>query len=399
MTSGPDEFSHRDRCAIVGIGATDFSKDSGRSPLTLAAEASLAALRDCGLSTQDVDGIVRCDYDSVTPHALAAALGMKTLNYWGDSGPGGVGPCMMLGLAIGAIMSGQATKVLVIRSLNGRSGTRLGTGSRRITGSRVGGNGTYDELYLPYGLVAAGQVFAMLAQRHMIDFGTTREQLGAVALTCRENANRTRHAQLRDRSLTLDEYFSARTIASPLGLFDYCLETDGACAIVVTSAARANDCPKHPVLVRAVAGATAPDRRPGVMFPLTTRDDITDMPVRHAAELLWKRAGLGPSDVDVGHIYDCFTISVLLQLEAFGFCKRGESGAFAASGAIRHDGSLPINPCGGHMSGGYIHGMNHFIEAVKQLRGEADLQIDGAEVALVTGAPQPLGSGVVLRRA
>ncbi|HSV80230.1 MAG TPA: lipid-transfer protein [Ramlibacter sp.] len=393
-----EHLSHRDRCAIAGIGSTEFSRNSGRSPLTLASEAALAALADAGLSVADVDGIVRCDVDTVTTNALAGALGVKQLNYWADTGPGGVAPCMMIGLAVGAVLSGQAKTVVAFRSLNGRSGMRLGSGGQRMRAARMGGNGSYDEFYIPYGLLAAGQVFAMMAQRHMIEYGTTAEQLGAVALTCREHANQTPHAQMHDRPLTMGQYLGSRMISSPLRLNDYCLESDGACAVIVTSAPRARDCRKPAVLIRAVAGGAPPDPRPGMMFPVLTRDDITDIGGRAAAESLWRRAGVGPADIDVAHVYDCFTISVILQLEAFGFCQRGEGGPFAASGAIGRHGSLPINTAGGHMSEGYVHGMNHIVEAVRQLRGEAAMQIPGAELSLVTGGPLPLGSSIVLRR-
>lgn len=392
-------FAGRDKCAVVGVGATEFSRDSGRSTLTLACEASLAALADAGLTVKDVDGIVRCEQDTVMPWSLAAALGISELSYWGDTGPGGVAPCMMMGLAIGAILSGQANTVLAFRSLNGRSEARLGAGVPGMGAQTVGGYGSNDEFYLPYGLISAGNTFALMTRRHMHEYGTRAEHLGAVALACREAASHSPGSQMGKRPMTMDDYMSSRMISSPLRLYDYCVESDGACAVVITRAERARDLPRHPVLIRAVAGGAPPDARTGMMFPVVTREDITDLGGRRAAETLWKRAGVGPGDIDVAQIYDCFTISVLLQLEAFGFCKRGESGPFAASGAIRRDGSLPINTAGGHLSGGYVHGMNHIVEAVRQLRGEADMQIPGAELSLCTGGPLPVGSSVVFRRA
>jgi len=204
---------------------------------------------------------------------------------------------------------------------------------------------------------------------------------------------------MRDRPLTMDEYLNSRMISDPLHVNDYCLESDGACAVVITSAERAKDLPKTPVLIRAVAGGAPPDRRPGEMFPVVTRKDMTDLGGRRAGETLWKRAGVGPHEMDTAQLYDCFTISVILQLEAYGFCAKGEGGPFAASGAIRQGGSLPINTGGGHLSEGYVHGMNHIVQAVRQLRGEADMQVPGAELSLVTGGPLPVGSSVVFRRA
>lgn len=399
MLDDETAFLGRDKCAVAGIGQTAFARDSGRSVLSLATEAALKALEDAGLTVDDVDGIVRADVDTVTPYSLAAALGVNNLSYWGDTGPGGVAPCMMMGLAIGAILSGQAKTVIAFRSLNGRSEARLGGSGQRVGAETVGGFGTYDEYYLPYGLLSAGQTFALMAQRHMLEYGTTAEQLGAVALACREHANLTPHAQMQSKPMTMDEYLSARMISTPLRLFDFCLESDGACAVVITSAERARDLRKPPVLISGVAGGAPPDRRAGMMFPVVTRQDMTDLGGRRAGETLWKRAGMGPSEIDIAQLYDCFTISVILQLEAYGFCAKGEGGPFAASGAIRRDGSLPINTGGGHLSEGYVHGMNHIVQAVRQLRGEADMQIAGAETCLVTGGPLPVGSSVVFRKA
>jgi acetyl-CoA acetyltransferase len=392
-------FAGRDKAAVVGIGQTEFSRDSGRSVLSLASEASLKAIADAGLTVDDIDGIVRCEQDTVRPYSLAAALGAKNLAYWADTGPGGVAPCMMMGLAMGAVMTGQAKAVLAFRSLNGRSETRLGAGGDRMASQVVGGFGTYDEFYLPYGLQTAGQTFALMARRHMLEYGTTAEQLGAVAMTCREHAQQTPHAQMRDRAMTMDDYLASRMISTPLRLYDYCLESDGACAVVITSAERAKDLKKPPVLIRAVAGGAPNDLRPGMMFPVVTREDITELGGRKAGEELWRRAGVGPKDMDIAQIYDCFTISVILQLEAYGFVGKGEGGPYAASGALKRGGELPINTGGGHLSEGYVHGMNHIVQAVRQLRGEADMQVDGAELCLCTGGPLPVGSSVVLRKA
>ncbi len=399
MIDDETAFAGRDKTAVVGVGQTAFTRDSGRSVLSLATEASLAALADAGLTVDDVDGIVRCEQDTVTPYTLGAALGVNNLSFWGDTGPGGVAPCMMMGIAMGAVMSGQAKTVLAFRSLNGRSEARLGAAARTAGKEVVGGFGAYDEFFQPYGLLTAGQTFALMARRHMLEYGTTPEQMGAVAMACREHAGLTPHAQMQSKSMTMDDYLASRMISTPLRLYDFCLESDGACAVVITSAERAKDLPKPPVLIRAVAGGAPPDRRPGMMFPVVTRNDMTDLGGRRAAETLWKRAGVGPQEMDIAQLYDCFTISVILQLEAYGFCAKGEGGPFAASGAIRRGGALPINTGGGHLSEGYVHGMNHVVQAVRQLRGEADMQVPGAELSLVTGGPLPVGSSVVFRRA
>ncbi len=391
------ETSHRDRCAIAGIGATDFSRASGRSDLTLAVQAARAALDDAGLDAADVDGIVRSDMDTVRPNDLAQALGIPELTFWAETGPGGTAPPAMIGLAIGAILSGQATTVLCFRELNGRSGRRFGKASG-VDGP-VGGAGTYDEFFAPYGLVTPGHIFALMAQRHAYEFGTRPEQLGHVALACRARANANPAAQMYERPLTMDDYLAARTIAEPLRLYDFCLETDGAAAVIVTSTERARDLRRPPALIRAVAQASIPDPQPGVQFPVLMRESITSLPGQAVARTLFRRAGLGPEDIDVAQLYDCFTITVLLQLEDWGFCKKGEGGPFAASGAIDIDGTLPINTGGGHLSEGYIHGMNHVLEGVRQIRGESTSQVPDAAHCLITATPLPPGSALILGRA
>jgi acetyl-CoA acetyltransferase len=391
------EFHHRDRCAIVGIGETDYSRRSGRSDLTLATQAALAAIEDAGLAPTDVDGIVRCDMDTVRHNDLADALGIEELTYWSEVGPGGVAPCAQVGQAVGAILSGQATTVLVFRELNGRSGRRYGQSNEGAV--RAGGAGSYDEFFAPYGLLTPGQIFAVMAQRHMLEYGTTDKQLGQIALTCRERANANPHAQMHDRPLTMDDYLSARMISRPLRLYDFCLETDGACAVVVTSTDRARDLRRKPVLIRAVAQNSIPHPQLGIQFPVLMRDCITELPAAAVAKTLYTRAGLGPQDVDVAQIYDCFTITVLLQLEDWGFCAKGEGGPFVASGEIDLGGSVPINTGGGHLSEGYIHGMNHIVEGVRQIRGESTSQVPGAEVCLVTSTPLPPGSALMLTAA
>lgn len=393
------EHHHRDRCAIVGIGSTEYSRDSGRSDLSLATQAALEACADAGVATEEIDGIVRCDMDLVSHTDLIESLGLADLAYWGEVGPGGTAPCAMIGQAVGAILSGQATTVLAFRSLNGRSGARFGLARNQVAGAPAGGGGTYDEYFHPYGLLTPGQIFALIAQRHMIRYGTADTDLAQIALACRARANANPGAQMRDRKLTMDDYLDARMISEPLRLFDFCLETDGACAVIVTSVERARDLRQPPVLIRAVAQGSVAHPQPGIQFPVLLRDDITTLPAQAVANRLYQRAGVGPADIDVAQLYDCFTITVLLQLEDFGFCAKGEGGRFAASGAIDIDGSLPINTGGGHLSEGYIHGMNHIVEGVKQMRGQSSSQVPGAEVCLVTSTPLPPGSALILRTA
>jgi acetyl-CoA acetyltransferase len=390
------ERTHRDLCAIAGIGVSEFSKDSKCSELSLATRASLAAINDAGLRASDIDGVLRSDYDTVAHNDLADVLGMANITYWGQSGPGGIAPCSLIGQAVGAIVSGQATAVLVFRSLNGRSGQRYGRASASRQAEVLGGQGTYDEFFTPFGLMTPAQMFALMQQRHMSLYGTTAEEIGAIAIACRRRANANPAAQMHAKPLSMPDYLSARMISRPLCLFDCCLETDGAAAVVVTTTERARDLVHPPAVIRAVAHSSGPRIQPGQMFPALLRDSITSQPARYTAQRLYEMAGLGANDVDVAQLYDCFTITVLMELEDFGFCAAGEGGRFAASGAIELGGSVPINTGGGHLSEGYIHGMNHIVEGVRQIRGTSTSHVDGAEVCLVTSAPPPASSAMML---
>jgi len=384
----------RDACAVAGIGTTAFSKDSGVSVTALAVEAAANALADAGLTAADVDGIVRNDMDLVSCAALADGLGVPNLTYWGEAGPGGSGPCAMVAQAVAAIMSGQATTVVVFRSLNGRSGRRFGLSP--VTTPEVGGQESMEEFFGPYGLLSSGQYFALVAERYMTQTGLTSEQLAEIALVARRRANANPAAQMHDRTMTLDDYLNSRMLSSPLRLFDYCLETDGAAAVVVTTAERARDLAQPPALIRSAAMSTCPRPQPGIMYPTLMREDVTVLPSRVCQETLYSRAGLGPADVDVAQIYDCYSITALVQIEDYGFCKRGDTGDFLADGQIDLGGSIPINTSGGHMSEGYIHGMNHVVEGVRQIRGTSTSQVPGAQVSLVTSAPPPAASALIL---
>jgi acetyl-CoA acetyltransferase len=383
-----------DLCAIAGIGTTTYSKASGVSPAALAAEAAIAAARDAGLPVTDIDGIVRSDYDEVSAAALADTLGIDDLGYWGQVGAGGAAPAAMVGQAVAAIRSGLASNVLVFRALNGRSGRRLGKGVP--TTAAVGGGSSYLELFAPYGMTSPGQFFAMVARRHMAEYGLTPDTLAEIALTCRRRANANPAAQMYERELDRDGYFASRMIADPLRVFDFCLETDGAAAVLVTSAERARDLAQKPALIRSVAQATTPRLGPGQMYPVLMSDSLTDLSSARVAKRLYERAGLGAADVDVAQLYDCFTITVFLQLADYGFCKPGDAAAFVADGALEFGGSLPINTAGGQLSEAYIHGMNHVVEGVRQIRGTSTSQVPGAEVSLVTSAPPPGGSALLL---
>jgi len=371
---------------ITGVGRTDYTRKSGRSILELAAEASLAALADAGLTPEDVGGIVTFhDNDTVQPYEVASALGTGPLAWSQSIVGGGSEMCAAIGAAADVVASGRADHVIMYRALNGASGKRMGSfGASAVD--------DYRQFMAPYGYASPVQVAAMAARRHMATYGTTREQLGAIAVTQRENALLNPRAFMKDKPLTLDAYLASRPISEPLHLLDCCLENDGAVAIVISREPTGS---QPAVTISSWAYGAGPHST----VPYEKYPDITAMFPVYLRDELYGRAGIGASDIDVACIYDAFTYSALSQLEDFGFCEKGEGGPFAASGAIARDGQVALNPGGGLLSEGYIHGMNNVAEAVDQLRGiTGDRQVADAEVALVSGYSFTRGSAMILTK-
>ncbi|TMR15036.1 acetyl-CoA acetyltransferase [Nonomuraea turkmeniaca] len=381
-----------DRTAIAGVGYTPFTKNSGVSTLTLACRAVLAALEDAGLTADDVDGLATHRVgDSAPPTLVAPALGLTDLAWHLDQFGGGSVSHAVVGQAALAVAAGVAEAVVCYRAINARSEFRMGGTGRGVPLSPE------VQYQAPYGYVAPPQQYAMYARAHMLKYGTKAEHFGQLAVTQRANAAKNPRALMRT-PITLDDYLASRWIAEPFRLLDCCLETDGACAVVVTTAERARSLRRPPVLISAAAWG-------GGTSHLSSVAAAADPTVTAAAALaprLYAQAGLGPGDIDVAEIYDCFTYSVIVQLEDYGFCAKGEGGPYVASGATSLDGPLPVNTHGGFLSEGYVHGVNHVAEAVSQLRGDAgDRQVPGAEVALSTAQPGyilPATSALILRR-
>jgi acetyl-CoA acetyltransferase len=380
----------RERVAIAGVGATEYSKDSGVSTLTLALRAIRTALDDAGLDHADVDGVA-CHRvgDSVQAVLVAQSLGVQDLRYHLDLFGGGSASHQVAASAAMAITTGMADCVVCWRALNARSGRRMG-------GTGQDAPDTLEFQYqAPYGYATPPQQFAMVARAYMDAFGVTAEDLGRVAIAQRANAVRNERALMRSR-ITMDDYLESRWIVEPFRLYDCCLETDAAVAVVLTSAERARDLRRPVVLVSGAAFGA------GHTLFSNHRGDLTRSAAADLAPRLFVAAGVGPGDVDVAELYDAFTPLVLQQLEDYGFCAKGEAAALVADGATALDGRLPVNTHGGHLSEGYVHGLNHLVEAVAQLRGTAgSRQVAGAEVALSTGQPGYVAgstSAVILRR-
>ncbi|HXX90814.1 MAG TPA: hypothetical protein VEI83_11400 [Acidimicrobiales bacterium] len=403
------------RACIVGVGETRYARWGGiddASEYSLAIEAILAALSDAGIDVSAVDGLCSFAGDRNESTFVAADLGIDELRYTTMSWlPGGGGASAAVTDAAMAVEAGQADVVVVYRSLCQGQFRRFGRGpgnERRARPTRLPGvrrsKGLIDThlaFTLPFGVFGPPIAYAMVMQRHMHRYGTTAEHMGHVAVTTRAHAARNPRAVMGSRPMTMDDYLASRMVAEPFRLFDCCLENDGACAVVVTSEEQAADLRQRAVAVLAGAQGTVRGYGHGQFCNVNMDDDdYTSAGARTVAARLWGRAGIGPHDVDVAQVYDHFTGLVLLSLEDFGFCGRGEGGPFAASGALAWpDGSVPTNTHGGSLSEAYIHGLNHVVEGVRQLRGQSTCQVEGAETCLVTSAAGVPTSALVLGRA
>jgi acetyl-CoA acetyltransferase len=379
--------------AIAGIGATEFSKDSGRSELRLAVEAVRAALADAWLTPADVDGLVTFTMDSNAEVAVARELGIAELTFFSQIGYGGGAACATVHQAAMAVATGAADVVVCYRALNERSGRRFGRVQAGLTSASTT-SGIDAGWHYPMGLATPAAMVAMTARRYMHETGATSEDFGRVAVADRRHAATNPHAWFHGRPITLSEHQESRWIAEPLRLLDCCQESDGAVAIVVTGLDRARDLPHPPAVIRAAAQGAGPGQ-----FTMTSyyRPDMAALPeMGVVARQLWERSGTGPQDIRTAVLYDHFTPYVLMQLEELGFCGRGEARHFIADGALELGGRLPLNPHGGQLGEAYIHGMNGIAEAVRQVRGTAVNQVPGDGPVLVTAGTGVPTSGLVL---
>jgi acetyl-CoA acetyltransferase len=377
------------RTAIVGVGYSPLSRNSGVSVLNLAVTACRAAVEDAGLTPADVDGIVTYSLlnDSVYAQAVAAGLGGPELRFAVDLSLGGQAPCHAVALAAMAVETGMARNVLVFRALNGRSGKRIGSTSYESLTS---------QFRYPIGFTAYPQYIAMWARRFMIETGTTYADLGTVVSVQREYAALNERALIRT-PLTVDEYLQTPFIVDPFRVSDCTVEADGACAVLVTSLERARDLRRRPAVIEGAAWTTP--KGSGVdMADLFSWPDWSVNCHAYLASRLWASAGITPADIQFAEIYDCFSPVVLMTLEGLGICGRGEAAAFIAEGSTRLDGRLPVNTHGGLLCEGYLHGMNTVAEAVLQIQGRGgQRQVPRNDLCLVTSGAMMDGSALILR--
>jgi acetyl-CoA acetyltransferase len=374
------------QAAIVGIGQTEFSKNSGRSELQLAAEASLAALEDAGLDPADVDGMITFTLDPSDEIGLARCLGVRDLAYTTRIPGGGAASVATVHQAAAAVLGGAASVVLIWRAMNERSAYRFGQPMVPPSGGvvNVAGNGTGSLLWcMPFGAQTPASWEALSSGQYMHTFGVTNRDLGHVSVAQRKHAATNPLAWFHGKPITLEEHQQSRWIMEPLlRLLDCCQESDGGVALVITSLARARDLKQRPA--RIVASAQSIPREVEVISNYY-HADLTFMPeARGVAARLYAQSGLKPKDMQLAMLYDAFTPQVLKQLEGFGFCARGEAKDFVKNGNIELGGSLPVNTNGGLIGEAYIHGMNNITEAVRQLRGTATNQVKNLNHALVS---------------
>jgi acetyl-CoA acetyltransferase len=380
----------KDRTAIVGIGQTAFGKGIEDCELSLACQAIAMAIDDAGLQPAEVDGLVMFSMENGREVEVARNVGLGDITYFGEIGYGGGAGCATVGHAAMAVASGQCEVAVAWRA---RKRSAKGSRPWAQVSQRLGGQHQWTR---PFGLLRPVDEIAMLARRYMHEFGATRDHLANVALAFRKHANRNPRSMMYQKQLTRADYMAARWISEPLCLFDNCLETDGALAVVIVSAERAKDLRHPPAFLHAFAQSIP--RQHQVMTNYFCEDPLLG-PSYACARRLWRDSDFTPADVRVAQLYDAFSPLIPLSLEGYGFCRRGEGAAFTENGALEWPaGRLPTNTAGGGMSEAYVHGFNLVLEGVRQMRGTSTSQVEGAACCLVTSGEGVPTSALLLRR-
>ena len=376
----------RDKACVTGVGETTYMRGSTQSAFELQIEASLKAIADAGLDPKQIDGVIPIGIVSATAEDFIDNFGIPDLRFSALVPHGGASPVMALQCAAAAVAAGVCNHVLIAfgRNVTGAAATKAGARIHTMPQFHY-----VTEFEYPIGNAAPAQIYAPMAQRHMALYGTKVSHFGEVAVAHRQHALLNDNAVMK-KPMTLEDHANSRMIADPFRLFDCSLESDGGAACIVSSAERASDLKHRRIFISGTA-AGHPDQ-PGA---ITQRPDITSLGIAKAAQRAFQMAGVTHADIDVAEIYDCFTYAVIRQLEDLGFCKKGEGGPFVEDGRLRLDGALPTNTHGGLLSQAHVWGLNHIVELVRQLRGNAGrAQVKDAEVGLVTGYGD-LGDGAV----
>ena len=369
-------MSLRDKACVSGIGETAYMRGSAKTAFELQIESSLKAIGDAGLGPKDIDGVIPIGIVSGTADDFIENFGLPDLRFSAVVPHGGASPVMALQCAAAAVASGACKHVLITFGRNASAASNK-------AGARIHQMPQFHyvtEFEYPMGAIAPAQLYAPMARRHMELYGTTVEQFGEVAVACREHALLNGNAVMK-KPITLEDHRNSRMIADPFRLLDCSLESDGGAAVVVSAAERAGDLRQRRVYISGVA-----EGHPHSPGSITQREDMTSLGIAKAAPRAFQMAGVTHADIDVAEIYDCFTYAVIRQFEDIGFCAKGEGGPFVQGGRLRLGGALPTNTHGGLLSQAHVWGLNHIVELVRQLRGDAGpAQVQDAEVGLVTG--------------
>jgi len=369
------------RAAIVGIGETEYVRGAGSTPVEMMVEAAHAALADSGLRGRDLDGIIPPPVYT-TAEELATTLGVVDLRHAVTVEMGGASPVAAIGHAARAVTEGIASAVLVVVGWNGYTAMRPKPGAHRVRVPEFQATvRAFRDFYRPYGAVLPVQVYSWIATRYQRLYGVPPDAPGTVAVAMRRHSRMNPKAVMREKPLTMEDYLASRWVSEPMRLYDCCLETDGACAVIITSTQRARDLAKPPL---AVLGAAEGHPYPADDIP--ARTDMLKIGLHDAGPRALAEAGVRAASADLLGIYDCFTWTVLWQIEALGLCGRGEAKDWVRGGRIELGGEMPINVNGGLLSEAHVWGLNNVVEVVRQLRHEAGArQVAGAELAIVTG--------------
>jgi len=370
------------KACVTGIGETAYTRGTDKSGLALIMEAAISAIRDAGLEPEEIDGIVPYAMGPVAEEIMTN-LGLEDIRFSATTPMGGASATAALQCATAAVSAGLCQNVLLTLGRRGYTDARVATRLAAMPQFRQVG-----EFENPVGAIAPAQLYAPMARRHMEIYGTTVDQFAEVAIAMREHAILNDNA-IMQKPLSMEDHHASRMISDPFRLFDCSLESDGAAAVVVSAADRAKDT-RAPVTILGVA-----EGHPTSPSTITQRQDMLTLGLAKAAPRAFEMAGVKHADIDVAQIYDCFTYTVICEIEDMGFCEKGEGGAFVEGGRIRLGGELPVNTHGGLLSQAHIAGMNHICELAKQLRGEGGrAQVKDAEIGLVTGYGD-LGDGSI----
>jgi acetyl-CoA acetyltransferase len=379
----------RKNVAIVGIAESDFGSVPNKTVHELHAQAAVRALSDAGVSRDEIDGLFSCGgTDQLHILQLAEYLGLRP-RYLDSTLVGGSSWETFVEHALAALQSGRCGMALLVYGSTAKSDVAR---RYRAADAALAPRGP-NQYEAPFGPTLISK-YAMVAQRHMYQYGTTSEQLAAIAVAARKNAARNPGAVMRE-PITVADVLASRMIAEPLHLLDCCLRTDGGGAVILTTAERARSMRRPPVWV--IGGASATSH-----LSMSQMDDLTVSPAARSGPQAFAEAGITHADVDVLQVYDAFTIMVLLTLEGLGFCASGEGGAFVEDGKLTWDGALPTNTDGGGLSSNHpgMRGIFLLIEAVRQLRSESTAQVPGAKIAVcnATGGFMSHTSTIVLAK-